>query len=326
MTLKIAETTYLFDEFQRFLKILSPRLDSYAIQLPDKKGYKAIRKPLSNDVLLKHVRGLETVGCYLVHEQLTSSAVIDVDSEIDLRETLKIAVRIQKRFKVLGLPSSLEFSGRRGFHLWFFAERPIPASVWREALAYVLPPKLKPNAPRGKVSCEVFPKQDKVAPGSLGSLIKLPLGKHKWGTWSKFVDEKGRPKKFEFSYVNIDSVYGLGKKEVRKETSLSVEAEARISRRERVRLRIDMQELLKAEFGVDVPERRQFKCLFHKDTRPSAAIYHNLDGWLYVCFADGCRKKGRDVVDIIMESKGLNEREAISYLRKWWKKHDNNSG
>lgn len=285
----------------------------------------AVREPLTKEVLLRHVRGLETIGCYLVHEQLTSSAVIDIDTEIDLRETFEIAKTIQKRFDILGLPSSLEFSGRRGFHLWFFAKRPLPAAVWREALYYVLPEHLRPPV-RGQVSCEIFPKQNSIAPGSLGSLIKLPLGKHRWGKWSCFLDQNGKPSPFTYSYVDIDSVYGLGKREPKPEKELTPEEEARQSTREKVRKTINMQDLIKSEFGIYVPERRQFRCLFHEDSRPSAAIYNNIDGWLYVCFAEGCRKKGRDVIDIITESKGYSEWEAIAYLRDWWRQNgDNNS-
>jgi hypothetical protein len=87
-----------------------------------------------------------------------------------------------------------ENSGGKGYHVWLFLDRPLPAAqvrawvrdgfmpLWEEAIG-----KFTSMHP-----LEIFPKQDTVDEGGFGNLVKLPLGVHaKAGNKSYFVGVQG---------------------------------------------------------------------------------------------------------------------------------------
>jgi CHC2 zinc finger len=77
-----------------------------------------------------------------------------------------------------GVPTLLEAS-RRGGHLWVHLVEPTPASVVR---AWLLPYAVASGV-------EFYPKQDLLASGGSGSLIRLPLGVHRQSRgWYPFVE------------------------------------------------------------------------------------------------------------------------------------------
>jgi len=136
--------------------------DVYAEQLPQ-GGYRPVRAPLTRAILDKHEAGGVTVGTYVVNYDKARFFVFDID-EHDLELGRKLAWEAGQR----GFDPSIEFSGRKGFHVWVLLDQWYPAGdVMRVAKAI---------ARTVGFTGEVFPKQ--AVARDLGNLIKMPLGLH----------------------------------------------------------------------------------------------------------------------------------------------------
>lgn len=146
--------------------------NAYAVQQLD-GGYRPVRAPLTNEVLESHLRGEQTIGTYLMDMDKARSIVFDDDNG-----DLAIAQALASTCKRKGLSAGVEFSGRKGYHVWvLFAEWETAADVRRIA---------KSVAAEVGFTGEVFPKQD--AARDLGNLVKLPFGLHRvTGQRSRFV-------------------------------------------------------------------------------------------------------------------------------------------
>ena len=89
------------------------------------------------------------------------------------------------------MPSYIEFSGRRGFHLWIFFNKFEQSAYIRNLFNDILRTAPKVN---DYIEWEFFPKQDTLLNSGFGNLVKLPLQLHKKsGDYSYFVDEEFNP-------------------------------------------------------------------------------------------------------------------------------------
>lgn len=139
------------------------RHNDYAVQRADGLYYRT-RRPLSYNVLRRHVAGVETIGTYLIDEQeCCRFAVFDADSD----EGFVQVIAVQARLAGDGIPSYLEAS-RRGAHLWVMFSVPAPAALVRRWLL--------PYCPGG---VEFYPKQDRADWDHPGSLVRVPFGVHR---------------------------------------------------------------------------------------------------------------------------------------------------
>ena len=144
-----------------FRERLIQRVDLYPIQL-DEGGYTVVRKSLTDDVIRQHVTGQLTLGLYPAPDSTTKWLCVDVDT---LEHS---ALRmLWQRLTQLQLPYLTEFSGRKGYHIWVFFQKPVQNRTARELGRLVTPDH------------EIFPKQDVIAEGGLGNLVKAPLGIHR---------------------------------------------------------------------------------------------------------------------------------------------------
>lgn len=152
--------------------------------------YYPIKSALNEDLLLKHIDGIQTLGVYVLTKVSKCNFIcIDIDipksklSEVDFKdpkikfESLKIHL-----FKVINdLTTGLSFSvnnllledtGGRGYHVWIFFEEPIDGSIITQVNEIL---KVKYD-----FEFEFFPKQSSLnEERKYGNLIKLPLGLHK---------------------------------------------------------------------------------------------------------------------------------------------------
>jgi len=270
---------------------------AYAIQTRD-GSYRAVKKPLTTKILEKHVKGKITAGAYVLRGYTCQTAIIDIDG-INLKESYKYAKELSELFKKYKMPNNIEFSGRRGFHLWFFSNKPVPASIWREALRTVVREKLPPDG----VTIEIFPKQNYVGFDSLGSMIKLPFGIHrKTGKRAKFLS-------FTIKFVDLDFLYSLGwKNNKRSIKKAEVDSDCKLNSM------VDMRILLWDLFGIHAVERKAIMCPFHDDNVASSAVYYNDDSWVHYCFAE---EKVRKPIDIVQEKFGYTREQAKKYLKAW---------
>ena len=144
-----------------FRERLIQRVDLYPIQL-DEGGYTVVRKSLTDDVIRQHVTGQLTLGLYPAPDSTTKWLCVDVDT---LEHS---ALRmLWRRLCQLQIPYLTEFSGRKGYHIWVFFQKPVQNRTARELGRLVTPDH------------EIFPKQDVIAEGGLGNLVKAPLGIHR---------------------------------------------------------------------------------------------------------------------------------------------------
>lgn len=193
-----------------FLSLFSGREGVYARQWlspTGECGYTPIEEPLTPKVAENHILGNHTVGVYPVR---LDNTVNFLAFDLDLAKfALNRAISSQRAWKQVmakvhqaacrlldlaaaqDLPAYLEDSGFKGRHVWIFLETPIPAGVAKKC-GELLAGRLLPLPP--EVTLEVFPKQATVRPGSLGNLIKLPLGIHRrTGQRALFVQPDGQP-------------------------------------------------------------------------------------------------------------------------------------
>ncbi|MEM4972910.1 MAG: hypothetical protein QXR87_04260 [Candidatus Hadarchaeales archaeon] len=169
-----------------FLRLFLWRGDVYAVQRED-GAYILVRKPLTPEILSRHLEGLETIGVYQVGNGKVKWICYDLDGD-DLGEVRKCTLALLDTLRREGVPEEavrVEFSGRRGYHVWIF----LTPTALRQA--YVLARRFasKTEVPvKGKVGVEIFPKQASVPEGGYGNLVKLPLGVHRLtGQRSAFV-------------------------------------------------------------------------------------------------------------------------------------------
>ncbi len=180
---------------EHFLALFRGREECFARQWADRKagtqGYVPVRRPMTTEDVLDHLRGHRTYGIYLLQQDSrVRLGVIDSDlvsrfrtgpvaaGEKDLvrRENRYLLSRLAELSAAQGLPCLIEFSGGKGFHFWYLFEGPVAAPLVRQALQG-LAKRLTPDL--SCFSLEVFPKQDQLAGKGLGNLVKLPLGIHR---------------------------------------------------------------------------------------------------------------------------------------------------
>ena len=151
----------------RQLKRLVGNGAAYAVQKTDGSWY-PIRQPLETEVLQRHLDKQDTVGTYVLAGDKARTLVFDLDEGED---GLEKAEGIRDELVRLGVPKrgiGIEFSGRKGYHVWVvFADFTLAANLRRIGRVVLGLTGLQ---------CEVFPKQDSVR--DLGNLIKLPCSLH----------------------------------------------------------------------------------------------------------------------------------------------------
>ena len=160
---------------EQYGELFVQRWNQYAVQQRD-GSYVRVAEPLTYELLVGHLLGRWTLGTYLLDEQsLCSFAVFDADSE----GGLEVLVQLARRLSSDGVSSLLEAS-RRGGHLWVHLAQPTPA---RWVRTWLLPYAVE-------YGLELYPKQDMLAPGGSGSLIRLPLGIHRRSRgWYPFLEQ-----------------------------------------------------------------------------------------------------------------------------------------
>jgi hypothetical protein len=126
-----------------------------------------VKKPVTERVILNHLRGIEPYGVYLLCGDRTRAVVVDFDDE-DTHPPLRF-IRQAGRY---GLHANLEKSKRRGWHVYLFMKLPgVSAAKARLVVKSILDDI-------GQSATEVFPKQDRLAGTTrYGNFIFLPL----WG-------------------------------------------------------------------------------------------------------------------------------------------------
>lgn len=150
-----------------------------------KPGYLPVKRPLTPADINVHLSGSEdSRAVYLIPPDAdrTRLAVLDFDdheggAEAKVLQAAKSAAILLRNFGFPSLP--VRSGGGKGIHLWFRWEDPQLASNVRTLLTEALDNLGLKSGGRGvrHKEVEVFPKQDRVAPGGFGNPIALPFGR-----------------------------------------------------------------------------------------------------------------------------------------------------
>ena len=154
--------------------------------------------PLDDSAIRQHLKGIITLGAYLVKEDSVKTLIFDFDAKRD--ETLgNLKAEVNKLIDALsfvGISSYVEFSGNKGYHVWVFFSNPVKASISRRLATIAIE-----KAGLSPSEVEVFPKQDQT--DSFGNLVKLPLGIHKkTGKRCEFLDGNFEPVSDQLQFLN----------------------------------------------------------------------------------------------------------------------------
>jgi len=160
------------------------RKDCYSKQLDGLNQYIVVKKPLTPEIIQDHLDGKITIGCFQIEPQTNRVKWVCFDFDGKLTEEFEKAYKLFNKLKNNGFNPLMEFSGRRGYHIWLFIE-PIDASDAKK-LAVEISKDANPH--------EIFPKQDKLDKKGFGCQVKLPLGVHRESMKrSYFLDENFKP-------------------------------------------------------------------------------------------------------------------------------------
>ena len=130
--------------------------------------------PVSDQVILDHLRGRHVIGCYpLLVDETSWFLAADFDKATWREDVSAFATTCAD----LGVPVAVERSrSGDGAHAWFFFSSPVPASDARRMASFLITETM---SRRHELSMEsydrLFPNQDTMPRGGFGNLIALPL-------------------------------------------------------------------------------------------------------------------------------------------------------
>jgi len=174
-----ATTSQLIQQLYRL--ILHEHQQLYAVWQAADMLQSQYEKVLTADIVEAHLQGRQTISVRLLQpgSSTAKAGCIDFDAPKDgsdhdaLQAVLTQAQRVQTAATDRALSTYLEFSGRRGFHLWLFSEAPLPGITWIKALQNLC--YLSGYKPK-----EIYPATATIADDgkASGRPIRLPCGIH----------------------------------------------------------------------------------------------------------------------------------------------------
>lgn len=156
-----------------------------------------VKRPVTGDVLLRHLQGLQPYGVYLLVGNETRAVVADFDVQ-DPGPPL----RFIRQAAHYGLRAYLERSKGKGWHAWIFMELPgVTAAKARLVVKTILDDI-------DETATEVFPKQDRLDGNTqYGNFIYAPLyGKFVFEDRTVFVDPEHELKAFANQWDFLDNI------------------------------------------------------------------------------------------------------------------------
>ncbi len=124
-----------------------------------------VKQPVTDEVIVNHIMGRKPLGRYLLTGTHTRAVVVDYDDDVP-----DLPIEFLNQAAHYEVPSYIEVSKAKGFHVWlFFEDDGVPAVKARAVVKHILD-EVEHNV-------EVFPKQDVIdlSRGEYGNFINLPL-------------------------------------------------------------------------------------------------------------------------------------------------------
>jgi hypothetical protein len=153
------------DKVELFRSCFSGLSNVYGTYHPETGQSWQVKKQVTNDTILAHLKGDSPYGVYLLHGDRTRAIAVDFD---DLNPLPPMEfVNTAQHYRLLAY---IETSKSKGFHVWiFFTEKGVKASKARLVVKHILEEIECPQT-------EIFPKHDYLGNGaSFGNYINAPL-------------------------------------------------------------------------------------------------------------------------------------------------------
>ncbi len=168
---------------------------------------KELYKPMSDDALISHLSGHETVGLYpILDDQTCYFLAFDFDDQSWRADVTNLANTLKKE----NMSYLIEISrSGKGAHLWVFFERPVFAKDARKLGRYLLTKTMMTYGMSNFKSYDrMFPAQDFIEKEGIGNLIALPLqGRSGKNGTTLFVDDKFQV--YQNQYEKIKSIHKI---------------------------------------------------------------------------------------------------------------------
>lgn len=168
---------------EQLYNIFVHRKDVFSEQ-QESGAYFPNKRPITIDDIKEHLNGEKTIGLYCLDTDNTVKwACIDLDGA-DLHRLETEAYYIYSQFPEFS--RILEESGKKGYHVWIFFNKRVPALYAQKLVTARLNSIYQ-------LKHEVFPKQTSLNENrKYGNLVKLPLALHKVsGKRSKIIKMEG---------------------------------------------------------------------------------------------------------------------------------------
>jgi hypothetical protein len=311
------------EHLKQYAKLFCHRRDIYAVQKKD-GSYFLVRAPITSGLLRQHLEGDLTCGWYALEcDNTVHWVVLDADEE----DGLVTLQRVWQQLDHLNLVAYLEDS-RRGGHLWVFVE---------DICALVMRTLMRQGLDWLEVDdVEIYPRQDELPAGGVGSLVRGPLGVHQLtGERYVFIDPV-QLKPIEFSLNDqLEYLLALQVNSIQRvaealavlitQAQKPTQPPAKEARPEAM-LEHDKVQALKAAIGdlytfisqyVELDAKGRGSCPFHPPDRHHSFSVKREEGY-WVCFHETNPQTGRylggDAIEFYQRLKGLSFKEAVREL------------
>jgi len=153
-------------KIELFRELFKGREDAFGTYSQESGDAFQIKEAVTNKVIEAHLLGDSPLGIYpLIDGDMCWWGCIDVDSH-DFNLVKGIVEKSKLQYE---LPCYIERSKSKGFHIWYFLEKPIPTYKFRLVLEMILEEE--------EIKAEIFPKQDNLNGLGYGNFVNLPLFK-----------------------------------------------------------------------------------------------------------------------------------------------------
>ena len=153
------------DKIALYFSFFSGLKNVYGTYDPDTGRSWQVKKPVTNDTILAHLKGRHPYGVYLLEKDRIKAIAVDFD-DLDPLPAMEF-INSARHYQ---LPAYIETSKAKGFHVWiFFSQKGVEAFKARLVVKHILEEIEYPQT-------EIFPKQDNLDTwASYGNFINAPL-------------------------------------------------------------------------------------------------------------------------------------------------------